>query len=107
MQDIPRIDSYDLTEMLRDNEPVFVLDVRTEQELGQAKMAQAHHIPLDALPQRLAEIPRDILVVCMCHHGMRSKRAAEYLIEQGFTAVKSLDGGIHGMALLDKSIARY
>ena len=39
-------------------------------------------------------LPRDTPLVFHCHHGGRSQQAAEYFLDQGFTRVANLRGGI-------------
>jgi rhodanese-related sulfurtransferase len=47
-------------------------------------------------------------VVCICHHGMRSMKMANFLIQNGFDDVYNVDGGIHKYAEnVDPSIPMY
>ncbi len=71
----------------------YILDVREPQELAQARIDGAHHIPLGELVERQGEVPRDRTVYVLCHVGGRSARAAAYLEQQGVDAV-NVDGGI-------------
>ena len=71
----------------------FILDVREHEEVAQARVDGAYHIPLAALPERLGEVPRDRTVYVMCALGGRSARATQYLEQQGVDAV-NIDGGI-------------
>jgi rhodanese-related sulfurtransferase len=32
--------------------------------------------------------------ICLCHHGVRSMNMAAYLVQQGFTNVYNVTGGI-------------
>ncbi|WP_416361197.1 rhodanese-like domain-containing protein [Kosakonia pseudosacchari] len=54
------------------------------------------HIPLRALPARIAELPQDQLIVYYCKSGSRSKRAILFLQDQGFSHVVNLTGGDDG-----------
>ncbi|GAA1058333.1 hypothetical protein GCM10017608_36200 [Agromyces luteolus] len=71
----------------------WILDVREDHELEQARVDDAHHIPLGTLVDRLDEVPRDRTVYVMCHAGGRSAQATEYLSTQGVDAV-NISGGI-------------
>ncbi|WP_022889931.1 rhodanese-like domain-containing protein [Agromyces italicus] len=71
----------------------YIIDVREPEELAQARVDGAHHIPLGELAARLEEVPRDRTVFVMCHVGGRSAEAVVYLEQQGFDAV-NIDGGI-------------
>ena len=73
----------------------MLLDVRTEDEWSDGRIAGSVHIPMDQLMQRLNEV--DNRVVCVCAVGARSARVAEFLNAQGREAV-NLDGGINAWA---------
>lgn len=81
----------------------FLLDVREPFEFS-GPMGRhapgAHLIPLQQVPSRLGELPKDkdaeILVIC--RSGGRSARAAAFLIEEGRRRVFSVAGGTDGWA---------
>lgn len=70
-----------------------LVDVREDDEWRAGRSAQAVHIPLAELPDHLAELPHDRLIVCVCRSGQRSLRAANFLEEGGFSAA-NLEGGM-------------
>lgn len=70
-----------------------ILDVREPDEVVQARIDGAQHIPLGSLVDRIGEVPRDRTVYVMCHVGGRSAQATRYLESQGFDAV-NMTGGI-------------
>lgn len=72
----------------------FFLDVRTQEEWNQGHIENSTLIPLDELPQRLHEIPRDQDVVVVCRSGSRSKEGAAILRQAGFTRVTCMTGGL-------------
>ncbi|MGE0336228.1 MAG: rhodanese-like domain-containing protein [Gammaproteobacteria bacterium] len=80
---------------LRLHEPVVVIDVREPWEFEICRIDGALPVPLAELPDRAGELAADALTVVVCHHGMRSQAAAEYLRGLGFTRVLNLTGGIH------------
>lgn len=69
-----------------------LLDVRTDDEWTEGRIAGSVHIPMDQLMQRLDEV--DDRVVCVCAVGARSARVAQFLNARGRDAV-NLDGGLH------------
>ena len=93
-----------------------VLDVREPAELQAASVRQDGftlvHIPMREIPARLAELQRrfglDHPIACLCHHGVRSQQVASYLLQNGFSEVVNLQGGIDDWSRqVDPSVARY
>ncbi len=70
------------------------LDVRTAAEWNQGHIQDSLLIPLDELPNRLGELPRDRDIVVVCRSGARSKEGAAILRQAGFTRVTCLTGGL-------------
>ena len=73
----------------------MLLDVRTDDEWAEGRIAGSVHIPMDQLMQRLDEV--DDRVLCVCAVGARSARVAQFLNGQGYEAV-NLDGGVYAWA---------
>jgi rhodanese-related sulfurtransferase len=74
-----------------------VLDVRTPQETALGIIPGALLIPVDELPQRARELPRDSRPkLVYCAGGGRSAAACEYLAEQGFLELYNLESGFSG-----------
>ncbi len=87
---------------------ITLLDVREEFEREMATIEPSQHIPMQEVPDRLAEIPRDRTVVVFCHTGVRSLMVASFLEHQGLAGVSNLRGGIHAWSLdVDPSVPRY
>ena len=76
---------------------LFVLDVRTPAETASGIIPGALRIPVDELPQRAREIPKDARAkLVYCAGGGRSAAACEFLSEQGFVALYNLESGFSG-----------
>jgi rhodanese-related sulfurtransferase len=87
---------------------VMVLDVREPWEYDLASLPDSTLIPLSTLPTAANRLDRDVEYVVLCHHGMRSEMAANWLRAQGFTKVRNLTGGIDAWSVeVDASIPRY
>ncbi len=85
-----------------------LLDVREPEELAICQLPGVVPIPLGELLARFDELESDRPVVCICHHGIRSARAAGFLISRGFTQVINLTGGMdRWSAEVDGSVPRY
>lgn len=74
--------------------PLQLVDVREGWEHALVAIPGALHLPLGMLPQRVHALDRHAVTVVYCHHGVRSRAAAEHLVEVGFGEVWNLGGGI-------------
>ena len=91
----------------KDSKP-FLLDVREPYEYSLARIEGSVLIPLGTLPSSLDQLDKNAEIVAYCHHGMRSGDAVGFLVQQGFTNVKNLVGGIDAWSVqVDPSIPRY
>jgi adenylyltransferase/sulfurtransferase len=91
-------------------EKLLLLDVRDPDEYARARIDGSQLLPLGELTERLSELSawRDAPVVVHCHHGPRSTRACEILLENGFRRVESMAGGIEAWSLtVDPEVPRY
>ncbi len=77
---------------------LVLIDVREPYEWSAGHIEAATHIPLAQVPQRLADIPKDKEVVMICRSGGRSGRAQDYLLQNGYTRVKNMVGGMQRWA---------
>jgi glyoxylase-like metal-dependent hydrolase (beta-lactamase superfamily II) len=88
----------------RDDEELFVLDVRNEDDYEEWRIDGSHNLPIydelldeeyDGLEASLDEIPEDREIVVICVAGITSARAAGFLQERGYDA-KSMADGMNG-----------
>jgi rhodanese-related sulfurtransferase len=101
-QKVAPITTIDWDKALEMNKVGAVLiDVRTPAEVAKGMAtATAINIPLQEMPQRLSEFPKDKDLLIYCRSGKRSMAASKFLVENGYTRVFNIDGGI--MALPQK-----
>jgi len=98
----------ELKDRLDKGDKLFILDVREPWEYSMAKIEGSVLIPLGTLPQSLDKLDRNTEIVAHCHHGMRSDDAVGFLLQQGFTNVKNLVGGIDAWSIqVDSTVPRY
>lgn len=72
----------------------IIIDVREDYELEETgRIKNSIHIPMDQIPNRLEEIPKDREIYLLCRSGVRSYNVAKYLEERGYDVI-NLDGGI-------------
>jgi rhodanese-related sulfurtransferase len=102
------LDVLRLAGMRDAGDPHAILDVREPWEFAICAIENSIHIPMRELPARLEEVPRDCLVVALCHHGIRSLQVTEWLRRSGFSNVVNLSAGIDAWAKqVDSSMATY
>jgi adenylyltransferase/sulfurtransferase len=102
------ITALELKSRLDKGDQLVLLDVREQWEFDLAKLNGSTLIPLATLPQSLVKLNRDAEIIAICHHGMRSADATNFLLQQGFPNVKNLVGGIDAWsAQVDRSVPRY
>ena len=70
----------------------YVLDVRTPEEFSRGHLPGAVNIPIDALPSRVVELPRDREIAAYCQVGQRGYLATRILRQKGFNAA-DIGGG--------------
>src|SRR2546423_15392502 len=82
---IPQIHPDELKRKLDAGEPVYLLDVRNDDEYTYCRLPGSVLIPLHELPSRTDEVnpADDALAVVYCHHGVRSLSGASVLIRTG------------------------
>ncbi|HTT68854.1 MAG TPA: molybdopterin-synthase adenylyltransferase MoeB [Gemmatimonadales bacterium] len=88
--------------------PVVLLDVREPFEWEICRIPGSVLMPLREVPARLTELDPAATVVTVCHTGMRSLDAAQFLRSRGIANARSLRGGVAGWAEeIDPAMARY
>lgn len=75
-------------------EKPVLLDVREPWEFQTCHIEGSRHIPMGAIPARVAELDPDAEFVVICHHGGRSAQVGIFLERQGFKRVINLAGGV-------------
>ncbi len=90
--DQPIVHIEQLATSLDDQEAAFLLDVRSEQEFSQGHIPDATNIPIEALRQRLAELPANRQIIAYCYVGQRGYMATRLLLQHHYDVV-NLSGG--------------
>ncbi|MGI8609017.1 MAG: rhodanese-like domain-containing protein [Candidatus Dormibacteria bacterium] len=86
-------------------EGATVVDVRRPDERALKHVPRSLHIPVDQLPQRMAELPEGRLLM-ICATGVRSSLAAALVEEAGRSDVSSIGGGTDGWEAAGKPVDR-
>jgi rhodanese-related sulfurtransferase len=93
-------------------EELQLLDVREATEIEIASVEGFQSFPLSQFEAWGAVLPTQLdpsaETYVLCHHGMRSAQMCQWLLQQGFTNVHNIVGGIDAYSsLVDSSIPRY
>ena len=95
------------------DEPLQLIDVREPHEEATAALPGFQLLPLSQFdewaPSVATRLDPHAHTIVLCHHGVRSQRAAQFLTAQaGFTRVSNVAGGIDAYArLADRGVPLY
>lgn len=78
-----KIDSATALEIMNESGNYQIIDVRTADEYNESHLDNAINIPVDEINE--IEIDKDTVLFVYCRSGVRSKVAAETLIDLGYT----------------------
>jgi rhodanese-related sulfurtransferase len=109
---IPQVRPADFEDWLQAHPQPLLLDVREPWEVQTAAVNpqgfEVVAIPMNEIPARLAQVPQDRPIACLCHHGARSQRVAMFLEQQGYPDVANIAGGIEAWSReRDPAVPRY
>lgn len=96
----PTISAMEFKAWLDNGKEVVILDTRNDYEVEVGTFKNAIHLNIDhfrQFPEAVSKLPQEYKhkpVVTFCTGGIRCEKAAPFLLEQGFTEVYQLDGGI-------------
>jgi monothiol glutaredoxin len=87
---------------------VDVIDVRPADDRARAPFPQPHDVLDHDTQARLEELPKDLPLAFLCHHGNSSRQAAEYFRSLGFHDLYNVEGGIDAWSReIDPKVPRY
>lgn len=82
----------DRTAMSLIEDGAIIIDVRSSEEYNEGHIANAINIPVDTI--NTITYDKDDVIIVYCASGVRSANAAKALVDQGYTNVYNLDGGL-------------
>ena len=102
------VDPRELKQWMDEGKALTLYDVRTDQERATASVEGALALTDEAREALESATDKSGVLVFMCHHGMRSQRAAQHAIDLGWREVFNLAGGIDAWSqAVDPSVPRY
>lgn len=104
---IREVSPKEFKDLMTSGKVKHVYDVRTPKERDTAKL-EGTVILDDAAMAQIEALPKDTPLAFHCHHGGRSRGAADHFLKQGFKTVYNMTGGIDAWSQqVDPSIKRY
>lgn len=82
-----------LIQLSESRSDIQIVDIRDAASFESGHVEGAINLNNENLASFVAEADMDRPLIVVCYHGISSQGAAEYLVEQGFDDVYSLDGG--------------
>lgn len=92
MTEFKRISIVDAQAMIEQGKAV-VTDIRDDQSFAAGHVKDAFHLTNFSMSQFAQDVDFDTPVLVFCYHGNSSQGAAQYLVNQGYEEVYSVDGG--------------
>jgi rhodanese-related sulfurtransferase len=74
----------------------LIVDVREPDEFARERVAGVALLPISQFVARHAELPKDRPLLMLCAAGSRSTSATMYLLQNGWTDVRNITGGMNG-----------
>ncbi|ORU94154.1 MAG: rhodanese [Cycloclasticus sp. symbiont of Bathymodiolus heckerae] len=106
MHTITPIQLHDLINSAEDTP--FLLDVREPNEFEYCHITGSQLMPMHSIPANIDQLPKNRPIVTICHHGMRSMQVAQFLLQNEFSDITNLTGGVHAWAQsVDSSMPTY
>ncbi len=108
MSGVPEIGPREVKQMIDENQPFVLIDVREPHEFQICRIPGSTLIPLGEIPKRMHELDSASEIVVHCRSGQRSARAVEFLMKAGFQKIHNLKGGILAWSdQVDPSVPKY
>lgn len=86
-----KVKAVEMLTLVEEGEAI-VIDIRFPDEFKAWHMGFSKNIPLNELPNRLNELPKDKLIITACPHNDRANIARMFLILNGYNAKYLSDG---------------
>jgi len=87
---------------LKEENKAVIVDLRTKEEVDYVCFGFAVNLPMSDVPDRIAEIPRDKIIVLFCSSCVRASIVYAYLRLNDYVNVKILVSGLNEIAAVFK-----
>ena len=91
-----KIDSTKTVELVGETKKTLVIDVRDADAYAKGHLANAVNIPFDEFEGKISDLEgyKDQTIVLICNTGNKSGKAAQMLVDKGFTKVYNAEDGM-------------
>ncbi|MFK8045967.1 MAG: rhodanese-like domain-containing protein [Crocinitomicaceae bacterium] len=88
--------SNTLEKMISENEEITIIDVRTDEEVAEGMIQNAHHIDVfnPEFMDKIEAFDKAKTYVMVCRSGARSGQACMQMMGAGFENLYNLEGGM-------------
>jgi len=94
------INAYDAKQRsLKEN--IQLVDIRDSNSFETSHAQGSFHLTNDTIADFIKEVDINTTVFVICYHGNSSKGVAQYLCDQGYADVYSVNGGFEGWQLVE------
>jgi rhodanese-related sulfurtransferase len=90
--EIISISPAEVYEIINNYEDYIIIDVRTQDEYNDGHLEKALLISVDVLEDVVDTLPKDKPIIVYCQGGVRSRKAAEILVNNEFNQVYDMGG---------------
>jgi rhodanese-related sulfurtransferase len=91
---IPTVNVQEAAQRQNGETPALLIDVREMNEYLELRAESSTLIALSEFGTRFEELPKDQPLLMICRSGARSGRATAFLLQQGYTDVNNVEGGM-------------
>jgi rhodanese-related sulfurtransferase len=95
----PREAAAALDEPAGDGPGPLLVDVREPYEFDAQRAVGAALLPISEFMARFRELPKDRPLLMICQMGSRSASATMFLLQNGWTDVRNVEGGTQAWAM--------
>ncbi len=93
MSDFQHFSVNQLIQLSESDADIQIVDIRDAASFASSHIKGSVNLNNENIAGFIAEAYMDQQLIVVCYHGISSQGAAQYLVEQGFNDVYSLDGG--------------
>ena len=91
---LPVVSVHEADERRHGESEALLVDVRELNEYVELRVEGTVLMPVSQFAARFEELPRDRPLLMLCRSGARSGRATAFLLQQGFSDVRNVEGGM-------------